>query len=111
VAVDAVNFVDEWTRGNWPEVRDWSSQANLSALSRVHRLLRGRNGDFTELRSCSIANEVQVVYSEFRANGADGPSWYYIVRHTGDDYTMVSISSHPNGFCKGHNRISSITEK
>jgi hypothetical protein len=112
VASDSVNFADEWTRSKWAESRDWSATEGFKLLSAAHHELHGgTNGDFTELRSCSMPHQEQVGYETILANGNGGPSWYFRVKHVGNAYTMMRVNRHPDLACHGQNRISSVEIK
>lgn len=112
VASNAVNFVDEWKRRSWRQARDWSVIGNLNALHQAHiKAHSGLFGEFFDLRACSSSSEEQVGFTESGKDSADGFSWYFLVRHVGDAYSMVRVSNRPDASCKGRNRLASIKDK
>jgi hypothetical protein len=112
VASNVVNFVDEWTRRSWEQARDWSVMGNLNALHQAHiKVHSGLFGEFFDLRICSSSSEEQVGFTQDGKDGADGASWYFLIKHVGDAYSMVRVSNRPDSSCKGRNRLASIKDK
>lgn len=110
VALNPVNFADEWVRTKWREARDWSDSQSIAQLRLSHQKLHDSRGDFASFRACTTLGRSQVEFDEF-VNGSDGPTWYFLVRKTGDDYTMLRVSQHPDPSCKGPDRLGSIKDR
>jgi hypothetical protein len=104
VALNAVNFVDEWVRRPWRDAQAWSAPGNLTNLRNRHLKLHGQFGsDFVAFRSCAIASTSEVEAAE---NAGDGPSQFFLVKKNAGDYTMLRVSDHATQSCKGPNRLS-----
>jgi hypothetical protein len=112
VALDPVNFVDEWTRNKWGDAQDWSASTNLTSLRKQHAEIHHRgSGDFVSDRSCAMTSLREVGFEELGENGGDGPTWYFLVQKSGDSYTMLRVSRRPTQSCKGPDRLSAINDR
>jgi hypothetical protein len=109
VALNPVNFVDEWIRRSWQEAQGWSAPDKLAALQRRHSILqKGGMGDFVSFRSCSIASLSEVGFAE---SFGDGPKVFFLVRELGNRYTMMQVSDHATATCRGPNRIETVKDR
>jgi hypothetical protein len=109
VALNPVNFVDEWARRPWQDARDWSAPGNLSSLHNRHlKLHRQSATDFVAFRSCAIASTSEVEAAE---NAGDGPSHFFLVKKSADSFAMLRVSDHATESCRGPNRLSSIQDR
>lgn len=103
VALDPVNFVDEWVRRPWRDARDWSAPGNLTNLRNGHlKLHKQLANDFVAIRNCAAASTSEIEAAE---NAGDGPSHFFIVRARGGSFTMLRVSNRPATSCKGANRL------
>jgi hypothetical protein len=112
VALNPVNFVDEWVRRTWRDAQGWSSLTNLANLrdehSKLHRQGVPNLGDFVAYRSCGTPPVSEV---EFTENDGEGPNRYFLVKKTADNFTMLKVSDHTTASCKGPNRVATLQER
>lgn len=109
VALNPVNFVDEWVRRPWRDAQEWSQLGNLTDLHKEHTKLHKKGlGDFVAFRSCAIPSTSEV---EFAEGPEDGPSHFFIVRASGGVFTMLRASDRPANACKGTNRLDAVGDR
>jgi hypothetical protein len=109
VALNPVNFVDEWTRRTWRDAQGWSSPGNMAKLQNDHSKLHSQGmGDFTAYRSCVTPSVSEIQFAE---NNGDGPNRYFLVKKNADGFTMISVSDHATASCKGTDRLSTIKDR
>ncbi len=111
VAVNPVNFVDEWIRKTWRDAQGWSSPGNLAKLHDEHTKLHTQasgSGDFVEYRSCTTPTTTEV---RFTANDGDGPGHYFLVKRTLDGFNMLTVTDHPTASCKGPNKLTTLHDR
>jgi len=79
VALNPVNFADEWIRRTWQEAQGWSATIGLAALRRAHSRLHkaGMSGDFGGYRSCADKSLSEVEFDQAGKNGERGPEWFF----------------------------------
>ena len=112
VALDPVNFVDEWARSKWGDAQDWSAPTNLARLRKQHaEIHHSPRGDFVSDRSCTVSSLREVGFEELGENGSDGPKWYFLVRRSGETYTMLRVSHHASPSCQGSDRLAAIKDR
>ncbi len=109
VALNPVNFVDEWTRRTWRDAQGWSVPTNLAQLSEDHAKLHNQaSGDFVGFRACTAPLTSEV---EFKADDGEGPSRFFLVKKNPDGYIMLKISDRPTPSCRTPNRITAIKDR
>jgi hypothetical protein len=109
VALNPVNFVDEWIRRTWRDAQGSSSPGNMAKLQNDHSKLHSQGmGDFTAYRSCVTHSVSEVQFTE---NNGDGPNRYFLVKKNADGFTMLSVSDHATASCKGTDRLSTIKDR
>lgn len=109
VALNPVNFVDGWVRGTWRDAEDWSAPGNLPRLRNMHIKLHGQSfGDFIAFRGCAIASLSEV---KFASNDGDGPDYFFLVKQAADSFTMLRVSNHATGTCKGRDQLAEVSDR
>jgi hypothetical protein len=112
MALNAVNFADEWVRRKWEEAQGWSGVADRESLHRGHEALhRQVNGHFTSLRSCTDSSEQEVDFATNGEGSTDGPTWYFLVKKSGQAYTMMRMSLKPSPGCNRADRLATIKDR
>ena len=104
VALNPINFVDEWLRRPWRDARDWSAANNQTSLHKMHAAAGG--GDFTAIRTCSTrgAHEIQFSVNE-------GSDIFFTVGQRQGFYTMLSATRRHSTACRGANLLNSIQDR
>jgi hypothetical protein len=112
-------FVEEWLTMPWDEAAAQSAPEALASLRPLH-LLHDQNKDGNlksyigwtagPVRACSAAGRFQVAFDSQHENlestkpGGDKGSLlhaYFFIQQVADGYRMESVSSAPDGGCKG----------
>jgi hypothetical protein len=95
VALDAINFADEWVRRPWLNAQEWSALENLPRLRTLHdRLHLGLWGDFGREQRCRPGSQFQVEFDPMDSKDVnkDLPPWFFVVKKSGKAYTMLRVS-------------------
>jgi len=110
VALNPVNFVDEWMRTPWRDAQDWSAPGHLADLRKAHTI-QHLSGDFTAYRSCSSTSLNEVEFGEEDEKTDKERSRFFLVRQNGNIFQMARASNHHDPSCNGPNRLDSVKDR
>jgi hypothetical protein len=109
VALNPVNFVDEWLRSKWETAADWSAAGNLSRLRQQHeRYGKLTSDDFVAYRSCATPSVTEIKLADFDGNG---PSLFFLVKSSNTRFTMLQMNTRHTPSCNGPNHLESVTDR
>jgi hypothetical protein len=100
VAESPRDFVDEWSRSDWREAREWTDPRTRDGLQSIHERLR--NGDhgqayftFESIKSCaSVADGFQIEV----LRDAPEERWFFHVRGR-TRFLLTAVESRPDSRC------------